>query len=42
MSDKKKSVIAPSRREILKYSGAMALAAPLAAPFVSRAWAQTV
>lgn len=32
-----KKVFQPSRREVLKYSGAVALSAP----FVSRAWAQT-
>lgn len=33
-----KSVLSPTRREILKYSGAAALSMP----FVNRAWAQTV
>lgn len=37
MTKKVKSLLQPSRREILKYSSAIALSAP----FVSRAWAQT-
>jgi len=40
MSDKKNSLIAPTRREMLKYASGLALSAPLAMPFVSRAWAQ--
>lgn len=37
MTHKTKTVVRATRREILKYSGAVALSAP----FVSRAWAQT-
>jgi len=37
MTKKTKSLLQPSRRDILKYSGAVALSTP----FVSRAWAQT-
>lgn len=40
MDDKKNGLIAPTRRKMLKYTGALALASPLSAPFVSRAWAQ--
>jgi len=37
VSDKKRSVLAPTRREFIKYSGMAAITAP----YISRAWAQT-
>ncbi|MEM9784779.1 MAG: spermidine/putrescine ABC transporter substrate-binding protein [Pseudomonadota bacterium] len=36
-----KGLITPNRRDVLRLGGAAALSAPLAAPFVNRAWAQT-
>ena len=37
MSDKKSSILTPTRREFIKYSGMAAITAP----YISRAWAQT-
>ncbi len=41
MSRKRNSIVKPTRREVLKFTGAMG-AATLAMPYVNRAWAQTV
>jgi len=41
MSRKKNEILKPTRREVLKYTGALG-AVTLATPYVNRAWAQTV